>query len=72
VEVPAGGRTVRFPTPVDLHRNDGATDYVHDTDVDAAGTPLRLPRLSLSTCPRQPEAQDIRVHARSGWVEEFR
>ncbi|MFL6072555.1 MAG: hypothetical protein ACJ73S_04070 [Mycobacteriales bacterium] len=26
-----------FPTPVDLHRNDGVTDYVHDTDVDAAG-----------------------------------
>ncbi|MFL6121535.1 hypothetical protein [Actinophytocola sp.] len=26
-----------FPTPVDLHRNDGVTDYVHNTDVDAAG-----------------------------------
>ncbi|HTI19632.1 MAG TPA: hypothetical protein VL652_01495 [Kutzneria sp.] len=26
-----------FPTPVDLHRNDGVTDYVHDTDVDAMG-----------------------------------
>src|SRR5207302_9345470 len=26
-----------YPTPVDLHRNDGATDYVHNTDVDALG-----------------------------------
>lgn len=24
-------------TPVDQHRNDGVTDYVHDVDVDAAG-----------------------------------
>jgi hypothetical protein len=26
-----------YPTPVDLNRNDGVTDYVHDTDVDALG-----------------------------------
>ena len=26
-----------YPTAVDLGRNDGVTDYVHDTDVDAAG-----------------------------------
>lgn len=26
-----------FPTAVDLNRNDGVTDYVHDTDVDAMG-----------------------------------
>ncbi|KAA2261573.1 hypothetical protein F0L68_15960 [Solihabitans fulvus] len=26
-----------FPNPVDLNRNDGVTDYVHATDVDAAG-----------------------------------
>jgi hypothetical protein len=28
---------VTSSTAVDQHRNDGATDYVHDTDVDAAG-----------------------------------
>jgi hypothetical protein len=31
------GRPFTFPTPVDLERNDGVTEYVHDTDVDGAG-----------------------------------
>jgi hypothetical protein len=26
-----------FPDPIDLHRNDGVTDYTHDIQVDAAG-----------------------------------
>jgi hypothetical protein len=26
-----------YPDPVDLHRNDGVTDYTHDIQVDAAG-----------------------------------
>ncbi len=30
-------RPFTYPTPVDLGRNDGVTDYVHSTDVDAAG-----------------------------------
>jgi hypothetical protein len=30
-------RLYTYPTAVDLGRNDGVTDYVHDTDVDAAG-----------------------------------
>jgi len=35
VQVPQAPYT--FPHPVDLARNDGATDYVHATDVDGSG-----------------------------------
>jgi hypothetical protein len=59
-----------FPNPIDLGRNDGATDYSHDVDEDANGIAWVSGRgglLGYATRGRWRDPVDDKMHAAKPW-----